>query len=306
MAVTVLSAEVDHHGTVALLQIPGAGFPNLVTRADIPPAGSRVVVVGSPLGLARTVTEGIVSATRLSQGSELVQISAAISHGSSGGPVLDGHGRVFAIASAFLAEGQQLNFAIPVRYAVGLLATHPNPRPLGAPGAIPPGDLAQARIATPPPILNPGAWKVSDEKNPLDDTRTVTLTLFATSGTPLMGHPVVLQMRCQGHQTELFIDWGSYLGEEAEVTVRDVTFRVGNSAARTSAWGLSTDRTATFYPQNSVEFIKELVAAEFTSEPVVGRFVAQVTPYHESPITAVFDVRGLEFAMKPMREACGW
>src|SRR2546426_9894113 len=79
---------------------------------------------------SRTVTDGVVSAKRMVFGHELVQISAPISHGSSGGPVLDSRGRVFAIASAFLAEGQQLNFAVPVRYAMGLLALKPTPQPL--------------------------------------------------------------------------------------------------------------------------------------------------------------------------------
>ena len=126
----VLYLDGDSTRDVALLQIPGAGLPVLPVRNDLPPPGSRVVVIGSPLGLARTVTDGVVSATRVVQGLELVQVSAPISHGSSGGPILDSRGRVFAIASAFLAEGQQLNFAVPVRYAMGLLALQPTPRPL--------------------------------------------------------------------------------------------------------------------------------------------------------------------------------
>ena len=126
----VLYLDGDSTRDVALLQIPGADLPVLTVRNDAPPPGSRVVVIGSPVGLARTVTDGVVSAKRIVQGVEMVQISAPISHGSSGGPVLDTRGRVFAIASAFLTEGQQLNFAVPVRYAMGLLALNPTPQPL--------------------------------------------------------------------------------------------------------------------------------------------------------------------------------
>lgn len=127
----VLYLDGDSSRDVVLLQIPGAGLPTIPVRDDVPPPGSPVVVIGSPLGLAHTVTNGVVSATRMVRGHELVQVSAAISHGSSGGPVLDMQGRVFAIASAFIQEGQALNFAVPVRYAVGLLALRPTARALG-------------------------------------------------------------------------------------------------------------------------------------------------------------------------------
>jgi S1-C subfamily serine protease len=159
----VLFLDGDSTRDVALLQIPGSDLPTVPTRADIPPVGTRVTVIGSPLGLARTVTEGVVSAHRLFRGLELAQISAPISPGSSGGPVLDDRGRVFAIASAFLTEGQQLNFAVPVRYAVGMLALRPTPKPLAAsPAAVaaPPGllgavaaALAPARATAPRPTL---------------------------------------------------------------------------------------------------------------------------------------------------------
>ena len=111
----------DSAADVAILKVPGYGLPALPTRSTVPAVGEPVVVIGSPLGLSRTVTEGIVSARRMVSGQALVQISAAISPGSSGGPVLDGQGRVFAVATATLEEGQQLNFAVPVRYALGLL-----------------------------------------------------------------------------------------------------------------------------------------------------------------------------------------
>lgn len=115
---------------VALLKVPGYELPVIETRADVPAVGERVVAIGSPLGLSRTVTEGIVSATRMVNGHQLVQISAAISPGSSGGAVLDSRGRVFAVSTSYLAGGQQLNFAVPVRYALGFLGGAIAERPL--------------------------------------------------------------------------------------------------------------------------------------------------------------------------------
>ena len=137
----VTALDGDQSLDIAILKIPGYHLPTLETSAVIPDIGSRVIAIGSPLGLSQTVTEGIVSATRLDQGRELVQVSAAISPGSSGGAVLDGLGRVFAISSSFLRGGQQLNFAIPVRYALGLLSGGAREQPLlqffaaGAPSA---------------------------------------------------------------------------------------------------------------------------------------------------------------------------
>jgi hypothetical protein len=96
--------------------------------------GARLVVIGSPLGLSQTVSEGIVSAIRVFNGRRLLQMSAPISPGSSGGPVLNDRGAVVAVATAYLAGGQQLNFAVPIAEAVRLstASAHAAPRPLSA------------------------------------------------------------------------------------------------------------------------------------------------------------------------------
>jgi hypothetical protein len=145
---------------VAVLKIPGYGLPALQAAAAIPEVGARIVVIGSPLGLARTVSEGIVSATRLLDGRQLVQISAPISPGSSGGPVLNDRGEVVAITALQLKGGQNLNFAVPVRYAMGLVLAASETKPLArffgrsGPGAAPgPATTALAPQA-PPPIAS--------------------------------------------------------------------------------------------------------------------------------------------------------
>ena len=153
--------------------------------------------------------------------------------------------------------------------------------------------LAKSLSVSKPTPVGAGAWQVSDETNPVDDTRTVVLRLVATSGQSVYGKPIVLVLRCQSHKTEAYMSWGSYLGDEAQVTVR-----VGSGEAKTKRWDVSTDHTGTFYHGDMVAFIRELVAAD--------RFVAQVTPYNESPITAVFELTGLPTAVKPLREDCGW
>ena len=76
--------------------------------------GNRVYVLGSPLGLEYTLSEGLVSSIRVYEGRDVVQISAPISSGSSGSPVFDKNGKVIGVATFILTDGQSLNFAIPI------------------------------------------------------------------------------------------------------------------------------------------------------------------------------------------------
>ncbi len=78
-----------------------------------PEIAERVVVVGSPLGLEHTVSEGIVSAIRDMPGiGTIFQMSAPISKGSSGSPVVNAHGRVIGVVTFQAQAGQNLNFAV--------------------------------------------------------------------------------------------------------------------------------------------------------------------------------------------------
>ncbi len=116
-------AGADARRDLVVLRVGGYGLPTvrLGDSRRISP-GDPVVVIGSPLGLTNTVTHGLISAKRDFEGRRLLQISAPISSGSSGGPVFDERGRVVGVLAGFLRKGQNVNFAVPIEYARGLLA----------------------------------------------------------------------------------------------------------------------------------------------------------------------------------------
>ena len=113
----VLRVDVPHD--VALLQLPGKGYPCVaVARAHTLKPGEEVFVIGSPLGktFATSVSRGVLSGEREIEGVRYLQTDASVNPGSSGGPLLDKTGRVQAIVSlkivAPAVEG--LAFGVPV------------------------------------------------------------------------------------------------------------------------------------------------------------------------------------------------
>jgi WD40 repeat protein len=92
-------------------------FQSHLTLGDSAAIGSPIYVIGSPLGaLDRSITSGIISQRwNSSSGYELIQISAAISPGSSGSPVLNKSGQVVGMAQSSIEKGQSNNFALAIR-----------------------------------------------------------------------------------------------------------------------------------------------------------------------------------------------
>ncbi len=127
---------LDGVADLALLKISGVQAPPLqLGESKQVAVGDQIYVVGNPQGLEGTFSQGIVSGIRTFDSDSLLQITAPISPGSSGGPVLDSRGDVIGIAVATFKGGQNLNFAIPVSYLKSLLsrsATTPT-RALSAP-----------------------------------------------------------------------------------------------------------------------------------------------------------------------------
>jgi tetratricopeptide (TPR) repeat protein len=110
---------------LALLKVDGGPFPRLeLAGNNLPPVGSRVFAIGSPVGRINSISEGIVSGHQplvVDTGIVAIQTTAAISHGSSGGPLFADDGKVVGITSQSVPGGQSLNLAVPVERLARLL-----------------------------------------------------------------------------------------------------------------------------------------------------------------------------------------
>lgn len=119
--------EFDNRKDLVLLKIKGFKLPSAeFGDSDDLVVGQRVYAIGAPKGLELTLSEGIVSGLRdTGEGFRVVQTSAAISPGSSGGGLFDERGRLIAVTSFKIGGGENLNFALPVNYVRGMLTTTP-------------------------------------------------------------------------------------------------------------------------------------------------------------------------------------
>ena len=133
-----LDAELvgdDPATDLALIRLGARDLPTSeIGDSDTSRVGQIIIAMGDPLGLHSTVSTGVVSALgRSMRGQEgrlidnIIQHSAPLNPGNSGGPLVDSHGRVIGINTAIIALAQGLGFAIPAttaKWVVGELITH--------------------------------------------------------------------------------------------------------------------------------------------------------------------------------------
>jgi hypothetical protein len=162
---------IDKRKDIAFLKIPALDLPTAkLGRSNAVEIGAAVYSIGNPLGLQNTLSQGLVSGIRDMDGYRLFQMSAPISPGSSGGPVFSVAGEVIGIAVLTIEGGQNLNFAIPIDYARGMLsisqiqslASVYEPEP---PVAHPPPEPSktESSVKTEPPSENTKSSKIPDE-----------------------------------------------------------------------------------------------------------------------------------------------
>ncbi|MFW5828422.1 MAG: hypothetical protein ACOCU4_10025 [Alkalispirochaeta sp.] len=125
-------------------------------------------------------------------------------------------------------------------------------------------------------------WIANVDTDPLSDETVVFMAVPASSGRSRYGDTPLLALRRSGSAEDVYIVWHDYLADESQM----IEYRIGEERTQRRGWTVSTDNEATFYPGDVGEFVGQLAGAE--------RFVARTTPYNESPVTAVFDLSGLE------------
>ena len=102
--------------TVENLRSPGVSLRDSTNIA----VGERVYAIGAPLGFDLTMSEGLVSGLRSQNGEKVIQTTAPISEGSSGGGLFDSEANLIGITTYYIKGGQNLNFALPAKLVSSL------------------------------------------------------------------------------------------------------------------------------------------------------------------------------------------
>ncbi len=117
--------DFDCHRDFVILKIAGYGLPTVrMGNSNSVEIGDDVIAIGNPGGLEHTASTGIIGQRRNVGSYTLLQITAPISSGSSGGPLINMDCQVIGITTSTILEGQNLNFALPINYVRGVLETN--------------------------------------------------------------------------------------------------------------------------------------------------------------------------------------
>lgn len=190
---TVSYAEAQS-SRLDLAILPAVGSPRsrLQLALSAPEQGQPIIVIGSPEGLGNSISDGIVSAIRPLEGRRLIQLTAPISSGSSGGPVLNAQGHVVGVTVSTLSTGQNLNFAVPVEDVRALADSPPTSLTFG------------------PPLTDPLVSHLGQDDIDLDYVEI-------TVGEEVTGELSASDLELDGgERTDIYYFWGS-LGESVQI-----------------------------------------------------------------------------------------
>lgn len=112
---------IDVENDLVLLKVKTLEKKSLSITSKPIEIGQRVYVIGTPLELPATFSDGIISNKINENNKRLLQMTAAISPGSSGGPVFNEYGEIIGVSVAQINRGQNLNFAVPASKLIELL-----------------------------------------------------------------------------------------------------------------------------------------------------------------------------------------
>ncbi len=261
---------VDERRDVAAIRIPAANSPALeVAPLNDARPGEPVYVVSNPSGLTWSASAGVLSAVRpveelltTQTGYRVLQFSAPVSPGSSGGVLVDSHGRALGIV-VFSTQGQALNFAVPVESVFGLAGESAHtPLPSG-------------RDLQPPQSQRPPSSASLAKESPTDLLRNAR-SVFVHSRTVWFTTPTLEKELMKQRD---FHDWGIAIVRDRKLADLDVevdrplwtyTFTVVVQDARTSML-LGSDKVVAasgdLAAPNLAEKIVKMIRAARSTEP---------------------------------------
>ncbi len=160
-SITILAYDLKKD--LAVIKVPGFDLPTVdLGNSNYIAQGDSVLLVGNPEGFKGSLSSGIISGIRDAvDGNEfrLIQTDAAVNPGNSGGPLLNSVGLAIGVVTSRWKGAENLNFAVPINYARGMLQGVTTPITLkalrvtlGASVAPPPGERTTTRSAEPRPV----------------------------------------------------------------------------------------------------------------------------------------------------------
>ena len=266
--------HVDAQRDVAVLAVRASGVPYLkVGNSDAVQVGETVVAIGNPEGLELTMTTGIVEGIRLDpeSGAHFIQHQAPLSHGSSGGPLLNLNGEVIGINAFVLRDAQNLNGAVPINYAKPYFGDGPTVTWVDyARGA---GASAAPPAAAPAPAAPPGRGAPPPQ--------APTLTYFMNADFYRRGSPVLRDGFAAGmfDTISVFAAAVRAAGTVDPATAAgfyDCLAKPGDKLGDVRAW---VDSVAASAPAGGYPVLRALLSACGFSLPGNATFVEAVTTY---------------------------
>ncbi len=164
-------------------------------------------------------------------------------------------------------------------------------------------ELARKRGVDKPIVqsVTKGEWLVQTEISKIDDSTIVYLSVDSKDsflGRYGKQQKANLVIVCQERRTHLYLKLGDYFLADSG-GFGNITYRIDKRKAKSVEIQESTDHSALgLWRGNGIRLIREMFGA--------STFLAQVTPFNESPITLEMNIAGLETAISPLRKACQW
>ncbi|PVH30363.1 type VI secretion system-associated protein TagO [Pararhodobacter oceanensis] len=146
-------------------------------------------------------------------------------------------------------------------------------------------------------------WVVRVQTSEMTDETNVYMTVRSTdvvSCSWARGQPVTLMLRCQEDTTSIIFQTGCHMTSSRYNDYGDVVYRLDSERPRTRGFVESTNNRSLglWSGGTAIPFIRAMLGKD--------RLLARMTPYGDNPIEMEFNISGLDQAIVPLREACGW